>query len=116
MGIGRKNYASLVFTVLVSLILLQISGCAFLRKEPEVITQTRLLAIKIPKSMYNGCEATPPPNREYYLKGDLDYRLGSMLRYNTQLLGDVKQCKEVINSIRKWSEQQDKIINTKNKK
>ena len=98
--------------ILLLIIILLVNSCSWIKRKPVIVTESRVIPITAPEIMFKGCEIPSPPDKDSYIKGDLNYRLGTMLRYNTQLVKTISECQHRIEALRKWQIKQAKVLRT----
>lgn len=83
------------------LFVLSLTGCAN-TPVTQVAESVKTVPVEIPTPLLRTCEATPPPNKQEYLKVNLQGREDLLIKYAQHLLLDLKTCDDQLVAIKHW--------------
>jgi hypothetical protein len=88
-------------TLLTLFAALSLIGCAN-TPSIKVAESVKSVPVEIPSPLLRTCEATPPPNKQEYLKVNLQGREDLLIKYAQHLLLDLKNCDDQLVAIKHW--------------
>lgn len=98
----------LIFTLVVFL-----TACG--TTQQVVVTKTVYKASEIPDTLLMKCTATPPPDKEEFLKLSDQDKKKSLMLLSIKLYGDIESCNGRIRAISDFQEKERKSIDEINK-
>lgn len=100
---------TVIGTVLLSISLF-LSGCASMGLEaPTIVTKTQTIVVSTPSPLLLKCPIKEPPAESDYLAVDMSGRENLLTNYTIDLLKDLKNCNDQIETISVFQTQQIKL-------
>lgn len=85
-------------------VVLLLSGCALLKPEPIIITETKVTYKPLPSHLLKSCEPPVPIAREEYLAKDVVDREIWLAGYTVSLLQEIGLCNNQIEAIKDFDD------------
>ena len=98
----------MVKKILCLVLLIFIAGCGTVPDKP-VVTKTKTIVVTTPSPLLRDCKIDAPPAIDDYMSADMSGREDMMATYSTQLLKNLKNCNDQIDSITKFQDEQVKL-------
>ena len=91
--------------------ILFLSGCSWLLKKPETKIEyvTKTVLITAPKGMLTKCVKEPPPDKDSYIKAQLQERERLLTDLTIRLYTEIDKCNLGLTSYDSWLEKELKL-------
>lgn len=94
-----------IFLSIIALFIL--AGCASTRVEEKIVTEQKLIFVKIPSTLLTKCTATAPIDKSRYIQLNAENKEKELTELIIKLYGDIEKCNGKIIGIK---ELEDRIM------